>query len=129
MTMLHLLEIILCMYFLKAFQKYLCNCYITVMSVLYSENIFDISVGEIPYKSQVFKIFSGEKCRVCISSKFLHDTFFLTSITLMSVQVYYFIMKVSDYHNFPFYIAVICCSLRVRLCVYRLRVTELGGRV
>lgn len=47
----------------------------------------------------------------------------------MSVQVYYFIMKVSDYHNFPFYIAVICCSLRVRLCVYRLRVTELGGRV
>lgn len=47
----------------------------------------------------------------------------------MSVQVYYFIMKVSDYHNFPFYIAVICCSLRMRLCVYRLRVTELGGRV
>lgn len=102
MTMLHLLEIILCMYFLKTFQKYLCKCYIKVMSVLYSENIFDISAGEIPYKSQVFKIFSGEKCRVCISSKFLHDTFFLTSITLMSVQVYYFIMKVSDYHYFLF---------------------------
>lgn len=75
MTKLHLL-IILCMYFLKTFQKYLCKCYITVMSVLYSENIFDISAGEIPYKSQVFKIFSGEKCRVCIPSKFLHDTFF-----------------------------------------------------
>lgn len=46
------------------------------MSVLYSENIFDISVGEIPYKSQVFKILSGKKCRVRIPSKFLHDTFF-----------------------------------------------------
>lgn len=73
MTKLHLLEIILCMYFLKTFQKYLCKYYITVMSVLYSENIFDISAGEIPYKSQVFKIFSGEKCRVRIPSKFLHD--------------------------------------------------------
>lgn len=65
------------------------------MSVLYSENFFDISDGEIPYKSQVFKIFSGEKCRVCISSKFLHDTFFLTSITLMSVQVYYESVRLS----------------------------------
>lgn len=67
-----------------------------------SKNFFDISAWEIPYKSQVFKIFSGEKCRVCnnVSSKFLHDTlsFNISNIdvsacTIIDLKLWYWCVR------------------------------------
>lgn len=91
MTKLHLLEIILGMYFLKTFQKYLCKCYITVMSVLYSWIFFIFQLGKYHIKARFLRYLVEKNAEYVFPPNFYMIHFFnINNIDVSSSVLFHY---------------------------------------